>query len=282
MARRGDDIGGRPLLDKAPGIQNGDPVGGFGNHPHIMGDQDHCGAALLAQPPQQRQHLRLDGDVKGRCRLVGDDQLRLGRQRQRDDDPLAHPAGEFMRKGAAALGVDPHFLEKLYRARLGSLTGQAEMKLDGLDQLVADGAKRVQARQRVLKDHADLAAAHRRRVILDPAALQRDGAGGDAARRLKQPHDGGPGQRLAGAAFTNKAQHLSGLEAKGNSVERLQPLTAERKFHAEITNIEKRRGHFSLGFSVSFSQSPSRFTDSANASNVTAGKARIHHSPENR
>ena len=61
-----------------------------------------------------------------------------------------------------------------------------------------------------------------------------------------------------------------------------QLLAAERKFHAEITNIEKRRRHFSLGFSVSFSQSPSRFTDSASPSNVTAGKARIHHSPENR
>ena len=187
-----------------------------------------------------------------------------------------------MRKGTTAFGIDTHFLEKLYRARLSGLAGQAEMKLDGLDKLVADGAKRVQACQRVLKDHADLATPHRCRIILDPAALQRDGTGGNAARRLQQPHDRGPGQRLASPAFTDEAKHLSGLEGKGYPVERLQPLAAERKFHAEIANIEKRRRHFNLGFSVSFNQSPSRFTDSASASNVAAGKAKIHHSPENR
>ena len=160
VARRGDDIGRRPLLDKSPCIQNGDPVGGFGNHAHIVGDQNDRGAALLAQPAQQRQHLRLNGDIKGCCRLVSDDQLRLGRQCQRNDDPLAHPAREFMRKSSAAFGIDPHFLQKLYRTRLGGITGQAEMKLDGLDKLITHGAKRIQAGQRILKDHTDLAAAH--------------------------------------------------------------------------------------------------------------------------
>ena len=187
-----------------------------------------------------------------------------------------------MRKGAAALGINPYFVEKLYRARLGGIVGQAEMKLDGLDKLVADGAKRVQACQRVLKDHADLAAAHRGCIILDPAALQRDSPGGDAAGRLQQPHDGGPGQRLSGPALADKAEDIAGLEHEGNPVQRLQPLAAKREFYAEAPHIENRRFHFSLGFSVSFSQSPSRLTDSASASSVTAGKVRIHHSPENR
>ena len=50
-----------------------------------------------AQPLQQRNDLRLDRHVERRGRLVGDDQLRLGRQRERDDDALAHAAGELVR-----------------------------------------------------------------------------------------------------------------------------------------------------------------------------------------
>src|SRR5205085_1202535 len=42
--------------------------------------------------------LGLDRNVECRGRLVGDDQLRIRGQRQRDDDPLPHAARELMGK----------------------------------------------------------------------------------------------------------------------------------------------------------------------------------------
>ena len=64
--------------------------------------------------------------------------------------------------------------------------------------------------------------------------------------------------------------------------QRLQALAPQRELDAQVGDFQKRRRHFNLGFSVSLSQSPRRLTDSASARSVTAGKVRIHHSPENR
>ena len=56
-----------------------------------------------AQPLEQRDDLRLHRDVERGGRLVGDDQLGLGRERERQHDALAHAAGELVR-----IVVDAH------------------------------------------------------------------------------------------------------------------------------------------------------------------------------
>ena len=53
-------------------------------------------------PAQQVQHLRLDGDVERRRRLVGDQQIRLGGERHGDHDALLHAAGQLERIFAQA------------------------------------------------------------------------------------------------------------------------------------------------------------------------------------
>ena len=69
------------------------------------------------QVAQQVQHLRLDRDVERRHRLVGDQQLRLQRERARDADPLALAAGELVRVAVVVLGVQPDRLHQLLHAR---------------------------------------------------------------------------------------------------------------------------------------------------------------------
>ena len=66
------------------------------------------------------EHARLDRGVEPGRRLVEDEQLRVRRERDRDDDALLHPARQLVR---VALGdplrvgdLDP--LERLERARL--------------------------------------------------------------------------------------------------------------------------------------------------------------------
>ena len=58
---------------------------------------------LLLQPLQQRQDLRLDGDVEGGGRLVGDQQLRPADECHRDHDPLPHAARKLVRVRVHAL-----------------------------------------------------------------------------------------------------------------------------------------------------------------------------------
>ena len=64
------------------------------------------------------------------------------------------------------------------------------MRLDGLDDLVADPIERIEAGERILKDHADPLApdtAHLLgRQMVDPQARQKNLAARDAARRIDQ------------------------------------------------------------------------------------------------
>ena len=62
---------------------------------------------LALQVAQQVEDLRLDRDVERGDRLVGDDHLRLQRERARDADALALAARELVRVAVVVLGVEP-------------------------------------------------------------------------------------------------------------------------------------------------------------------------------
>ena len=94
----------RADLGDAAGIHHRDAVGGLRDHAHVVGHQHHGGAVVAAEPLDQRDDLRLHRHIERGGRLVGDDQLGLGADRERNDDALAHAAGEFVR-----IGVDAFF-----------------------------------------------------------------------------------------------------------------------------------------------------------------------------
>ena len=56
-----------------------------------MADEEHAHPVALAQPRDQLQHLALHGDIERRGRLVGDQQLRLVRDRHGDHHALLLP-----------------------------------------------------------------------------------------------------------------------------------------------------------------------------------------------
>ena len=69
---------------------------------------------------EQVEDLRLDRHVERGGRLVEDQQLRLGRERARDQRALAHAAGELVRIGVRDRGRidDADLVEQLDRARM--------------------------------------------------------------------------------------------------------------------------------------------------------------------
>ncbi len=69
--------------------------------------------SLARSSSRRLEDLRLDHDVEGGRRLVADDDGRVAREGHRDHRPLAHPAGQLVRVGAAALLRDADELEEL-------------------------------------------------------------------------------------------------------------------------------------------------------------------------
>ena len=106
VARVADHLASGADLGGATGVHDDDPVGHLGDHAHVVGDDHDRRAVGLLQLDHQVEDLRLGRDVERRRRLVGDQQLRVARQRHGDDDALAHAAGELVRVVVdAPLGV---------------------------------------------------------------------------------------------------------------------------------------------------------------------------------
>ena len=92
MRRTLEQIVDRRLLDLAAGIHHHDAVGVLRDHAHVVRDQDDRGAKRVAQFAHQVEDLRLDGDVERGGRFVGDQHLRVARQRHGDHHALPHAA----------------------------------------------------------------------------------------------------------------------------------------------------------------------------------------------
>ena len=81
----------RSLVQMAPDLRT-PYLGIFGDHAHIVGDQDNRGAGRILDFADQVEDLRLDRHIERGGRLVGDQQFRIARQRHRDHRALAHTA----------------------------------------------------------------------------------------------------------------------------------------------------------------------------------------------
>ena len=130
-----DHVRHRPDLDDAPGVHHGDAIGRFGDHAHVVRDQHHRRAVIAAQALQQRDDLRLDRHVERGGRLVGDDQLRSARERERDHDALAHAARELVRivVDAPRGGRNADFLQQARsRALRAALSLMRQVRADRL------------------------------------------------------------------------------------------------------------------------------------------------------
>ena len=97
MLRRGEDLLHRSLLDDLAAVHDADHVGDAADDAEIVGDEQQAHAEPGANFRQQRQDLRLHGDVERGGRLVRDQQIGLVGERHRDHDALTLAAGQLMR-----------------------------------------------------------------------------------------------------------------------------------------------------------------------------------------
>ncbi len=215
----------RGLHDPAR-VHHGDPVGPAGHHAQVVTDQDDRRAQFRPEPAEQVQDLLLHGDVECGGGLVGDQQLRLVRDRHRDHDTLPHPTRELVRVLAepAARLRDADQPQQLLRAGASGRTGHAGVSADRLGQVRPDLLDRVQRGHRVLEDHPDPGAPQRpaARPVecvhvgpreAHPAGDRDPGPGG------VQPHDAAAEHGLARAGLAHDAQCLARPQGERDPVD---------------------------------------------------------------
>ena len=132
-----------------------------------MGDEDGRHAALARQLHHEVHDGLLGRHVEAGGRLVGDEQARPAGQCQRNDDALAHAAGELERIGVIAL-LGPRDADLLQDVD-GLVARIAARRLDVLHQhvldLAADLADRIEGGARILEHHGHFAPTHVAHVV---------------------------------------------------------------------------------------------------------------------
>ena len=220
MARRGEELGGRRLLDDLAGMHHDDPLGIGAGERQIVGDEErrHVPGARMVE--DEIENRRLGGRVEPGRRLVGDEQRRVAGKRDGDHHALAHAAGELARIGPGArLRLGNADCGERRVDRFVELAGaEAAMLADHVADLAADRAQRIERRARILEDDADLATAE-----AGPAAPlwsgQVDAAEGEplgaqAGRRAEDAGNRMCEQRLARAALADKCDDLAARRSR--------------------------------------------------------------------
>ena len=254
MRRVAEDLAHRACLDHTAQIHHRHLVGGLGDDAQIVGDEDDAHAELVHQVLHQVDHLGLDGDVQRRGRLVGDQQLRTGRQRHGDHRPLAHAAGQFegvLLEARGGVG-NSNPVEHLDRQVRCLAPGHVLVKLELLGHLVADGDGGREAGHRLLEDHRDGAAAHdlhlarrAQRHHIDRTVVEGQGdLGFVAIDRVVgvELHQRLGGDRLARAGLADQSHHFARFQIEGDIVDGGDQALVGMEPQCQIFNFQQR--HF--------------------------------------
>src|SRR5260221_275814 len=233
-------------LDDLAEVHDRDAVADVANDRQVVSDEEVRELELVLQLLEEVDDLRLDGDVEGRDRLVGDDELRLDREGAGDADALPLTTGELVRIAVREVWVETDDLQELLHALGLRLAAREVMHLERLADDVADGHAWVQRRVRVLEDHLHPAAhlPHRLAAELrefDAVELH------FAGRRLVELEDRAAGRRLPATRLADEAEGLALLDEEVDAVDGAHradlaleddPLR-QREVHLERLHVEQ-------------------------------------------
>ena len=204
------------------------------HHVQIVRNEQIGEVQPLLQVNQQVQHLRLHGFVQRRDRLIQDQHPRIQRDPARDVDPLALPAGHFMRVPIGEhVRLQPHQTQR----RPGLLarfvaTDAVHAQAEG--DFLGRGVARVQRRIAVLEHHLHGAPqfAQRQSAMADRVAIQHHVAGVG----IDQPHQQAGGGGLAATGLADDAQGFALSDVEADSVHGLDMRVdvAQRAAQGEI------------------------------------------------
>ena len=175
MVRAPVNATGRARFDDFAGVHDHDAISDLRDHAEVVGDQEEAHAGFRLQLFQQGQDLRLDGDVEGGGRLVGDQNVGLEGQRHGDHQTLTLTSRELVRvffEAGRRLG-DADARKQLQR-RIGRKSPLDAVRREGFGELEAGGVDGVEVAEWVLEDHGDLLAVDLPSFVFRTASGDRD------------------------------------------------------------------------------------------------------------
>ncbi len=224
MPRVGVQPRRRAFLDDLARVHDRDAVGDLEEQREIVRDEQHRELELALQVTHLLQDLALHDDVERGRRLVHDHELRVQRERHRDDHALAHAARELVGVGANAALVDADAVEQLARTREGVTLGDALVRAHHVDKLVTDPHDGIERVHRALEDHRDVLPPIAAQVLCVPlrqvVAAEEDAAAGDLGRRAQDLHERVRDGRLAAAGLAGESEDLTGADRQVDAVDR--------------------------------------------------------------
>jgi hypothetical protein len=231
------------LLDDLPGIHDDDAVAHLRDNTEIVGDEEHRHAQLRRQPPDQREDLRLDGDVECGGWLVRDEQTRRTGNPHADYGALAHTAAElvWIILGAPLSRWDADAGQNVNSSLPQGAPTPWEVQSHGFTQLLPYPEHGVQGGNWVLKDHGDLFPSDVRQLRL--AKLQQipppiEDFSSDAAWwAADQPQDGLRRQRLTGSRLPDQSQDLAPLNGETDVIDGPHHTLVAVKVDAQVANF---------------------------------------------
>src|SRR6476469_8242906 len=127
------------------------------NYAEIMGDEDVGEPELVLEVLEQVDDLRLNRYVKGRDRLVGDDQLWAQGQCPCDPDPLPLATRELVRVSVVVLRREPDPVHQFLDRAAELLSGAEAVQLNRVANDLSNSLPWIEGRVGVLEDHLHLA-----------------------------------------------------------------------------------------------------------------------------
>ncbi len=248
MQRLREHASRRSLLGESRRVHHVHPVGIARHDAEVVGDHHHRDVELARQVLHQVQDLRLNRDVERGSRLVGDDQLGIAREPDRDHHPLAHAARELVRILAEPPGSvgDADHLQELDGAASSLALVHALVDEQRLHDLQADGQHRIERGHRLLEDHRDVAAADGAHVVLGQleqiAALEQDAPARHAPGGLgEQSHDRQRRYRLAAARLPHQRDHLARVHAPAHALHRANDAARRHEVNVQVLDRKQWR-----------------------------------------
>ena len=239
----------RALLLHLAAAHDDDVLGAFRSNREIMRDEEHPGAGLLAKRVNEVEHGALHGDVERGGRFVGDDELRIVRDRRGDEHTLPHAARELVRIlfGPAHRIIYADMVEQLMHARanLGAVAHAVDLKR--LSDAPPDRRDRVQGVARILRNECDAAPAQPAPAPLGKphklgearaAFVERDASPRDAAVAGEQPDDRLGDGTLARAGFADERRGLPRLDVEAHPAHRINGSAVRGVLHCEIRDAQ--------------------------------------------
>ncbi len=259
----------RRVLDHRAAIHHEDLVGGLGDQPEIVGDEDERHAGLLDELDQEVEDLRLDRDVERRRRLIGNEQIGPAGERHGDHRALALATRKLMRIGGgdARRLRQPHAAEQTRGLRPGGAGRHGAVQPQRLGDLSPDRLQGIERGHRLLEDHRDAVAAPSAELGIGQAEELLPVEPHRAGRKRalgQQPHQGQRRHRLAAAGFADDAEDAAALEREADAAQHGERPARTGQLDAEIGDREQRhqRRRRRRGSRRSRSPSPSRLRPS--------------------